>query len=291
MGRSIRMSQHPNVALRLNILAALFQDANRLAEAEALYRRALAITEKSFGPNHPHIASVLNNLAPLLKDTNRLRDAETFLRRALSIHEKSLGPDHPEVATNLNNLAELYRAQSRDAEAQPPLERALSILEKSLGQEHPHVATSLNNLAQLYRAQGQYDKAEPLFRRALDILIRRSDAQQSPHLRHVTRKYAALVCGVGISRIRLDKGRSAKFRLSSGGVKFSVRSGEFAETPSFAMASCAVLVSCRFHGVPGCVAAIDKGSDFASGLAFASDAGSSAGASCAFEEGGTPGFE
>jgi hypothetical protein len=41
-----------------------------------------------------------------------------------------------------------------------------------------------------------------------------------------------LVCGIGISAIRLDKGRSAKFRLLSGGVKFSVRSDESAETPS-----------------------------------------------------------
>jgi hypothetical protein len=46
-------------------------DTNRLAEAEPLYRRALAITEKSFGPEHPDVAIRLNNLALLLGDTNR----------------------------------------------------------------------------------------------------------------------------------------------------------------------------------------------------------------------------
>jgi hypothetical protein len=40
--------EHRSVALRLSILAALFQDANRLADTEAPYRRALAISEKSF---------------------------------------------------------------------------------------------------------------------------------------------------------------------------------------------------------------------------------------------------
>jgi hypothetical protein len=40
--------------------------------AEPLYRRALAITEKSLGPEHPNVAIRLNNLAVLLSDTNRL---------------------------------------------------------------------------------------------------------------------------------------------------------------------------------------------------------------------------
>ena len=30
-------------------------------------RRALAIDEKSFGPDHPNVATALNNLAQLLK--------------------------------------------------------------------------------------------------------------------------------------------------------------------------------------------------------------------------------
>ena len=38
--------------------------------AEPLYRRALAIDEKSFGPEHPNVASGLNNLALLLRATN-----------------------------------------------------------------------------------------------------------------------------------------------------------------------------------------------------------------------------
>jgi hypothetical protein len=46
-----------NVAIRLNNLAGLLRATNRLAEAESLYRRALAIDEKSFGPDHPNVAS------------------------------------------------------------------------------------------------------------------------------------------------------------------------------------------------------------------------------------------
>ena len=40
----------------LNNLALLLQATNRLAEAEPLMRRALAIDEKSYGPEHPNVA-------------------------------------------------------------------------------------------------------------------------------------------------------------------------------------------------------------------------------------------
>ena len=76
----------------------MLQTTNRLAEAEPLMRRALAIDEKSFGPEHPNVAISLNNLAQLLQATNRLAEAEPLMRRALAIDEKSFGPEHPNVA-------------------------------------------------------------------------------------------------------------------------------------------------------------------------------------------------
>ena len=81
--------EHPDVATDLNNLALLLQDTNRLAEAEPLYRRALAIDETSYGTEHPKVATDLNGLALLLQDTNRLGEAEPLYLRALAIDEKS----------------------------------------------------------------------------------------------------------------------------------------------------------------------------------------------------------
>ena len=53
------------MAIRLNNLAQLLQATNRLAEAEPLMRRALAICEKSLGPDHPNTVIARNNLAAL----------------------------------------------------------------------------------------------------------------------------------------------------------------------------------------------------------------------------------
>ncbi|MGA8611603.1 MAG: tetratricopeptide repeat protein, partial [Xanthobacteraceae bacterium] len=93
------------------------------AEAEPLYRSALAIDEKSLGPDHPNVATDLNNLALLLQDTNRLVEAEPLMRRALAIDEKSYGPDHPNVAPDLQQprpIAASHQSACRGRAADPP---------------------------------------------------------------------------------------------------------------------------------------------------------------------------
>jgi tetratricopeptide (TPR) repeat protein len=153
----------------MNQLGVLLNEKALHAEAEPLMRRALAIDEKSFGPDHPEVATRLNNLAQLLKATSRLVEAEPLMRRALAIDEKSLGPDHPNVAVRLSNLAGLLRDTDRLDDAEPLIRRALAIDEKNFGPEHPDVASDLNNLFALLRATDRLDEGEPLVRRALAI--------------------------------------------------------------------------------------------------------------------------
>ncbi len=160
---------HTIVALRLNNLASLLQETNRLGEAEPLFRRALAIDEAFYGPDHPNVARDLNNLALLLKTTNRLDEAEPLYRRALTNGEASYGLDHPEVALRLNNLAVLLQDTNRLSEAEPLYRRALAIDEASYGPDHPNVARDLSNLAGLLQATNRLGEAEPLYRRTLAI--------------------------------------------------------------------------------------------------------------------------
>jgi tetratricopeptide (TPR) repeat protein len=150
------------LGLYLNTLA-------RFKEAKPLFRRALEIIEKSFGPDHPDFATALNNLALLLKATNRLTKAEPLMRRALKIYKKYLGPNHPDVARGLNNLAELLRETGRYKEAEPIYRRALQIYKKSLGPDHHSVVPVLNNLALLLDSTNRFKEAELLYRQALKI--------------------------------------------------------------------------------------------------------------------------
>jgi len=142
---------------RVNNLALLLQATNRLAEAEPLMRRALAIDEKSFGPEHPEVASRLNNLASLLQFTNRLAEAEPLMRRALAIDEQSFGPEHPNVAISLDNLAQLLQDTNRLAETEPLMCRAAGIIlefGRRTGHEHPHLHSMLAHYAGILAALG-----------------------------------------------------------------------------------------------------------------------------------------
>ena len=133
-------------------------------------RRALAIDEKSFGPDASQRRHPASTTWPqLLQATNRLGEAEPLMRRALAIDETSFGPDHPNVAIRLNNLAQLLQATNRLGEAEPLMRRALAIDETSFGPDHPNVAIRLNNLAQLLQDTNRLGEAEPLMRRALAI--------------------------------------------------------------------------------------------------------------------------
>jgi tetratricopeptide (TPR) repeat protein len=94
------------------------QDQGRYGDAEPLFKRALAIKEKAFGPDHPGVALGLSNLASLYNAQGRYGEAEPLHKRALAIMEKALGPEHPNVATSLENYAKLLRKTERDAEAE-----------------------------------------------------------------------------------------------------------------------------------------------------------------------------
>jgi tetratricopeptide (TPR) repeat protein len=91
----------------------LLKDTTRLSEAEPLYRRALAIDEKSYGADHPTVAIDVNNLALLLQDTNRRSEAEPLLARAvriLSQFQRSTGHEHPNLRTVVENYRQLLTA-------------------------------------------------------------------------------------------------------------------------------------------------------------------------------------
>jgi tetratricopeptide (TPR) repeat protein len=124
----------------LNSAGSYLEGRAAHAEAEPLFREALAIGEKTLGREHPNVVAVLNNLANLLRDTGRHAEAEPLIREALAISEKSLGREHPEIAIRLNVLALLLRQTGRHTEAEQLYREAIAISEKTSRREHPVVA-------------------------------------------------------------------------------------------------------------------------------------------------------
>ena len=92
----------PEVAARLSELASHLEAADSFQEAEALYRRALAIREKVSGVIPGDLESSLNNL-----------------------------PHRPALIARLTSLGNLLRAQQRDSEAEPVFKRIRLIRENT----------------------------------------------------------------------------------------------------------------------------------------------------------------
>ena len=117
-------------------LAALLDGQGKYDEAEKLYRRALAVFERTYGPEHYEVAVNLNNLAALCHATGRTEEAERLYRRALSVKEKLLGTKHIDVALTLNNLAVFYNAAETFG-SRTLLPPRLAIFEDTLDPSHP----------------------------------------------------------------------------------------------------------------------------------------------------------
>jgi tetratricopeptide (TPR) repeat protein len=139
-------------------------------EAERLYRRALDILERVYGPEHHEVAVTLNNLAALAHARGRNDEAETLFQRALTIKERVFGPNHPDVAMTLNNLAVFYKSLRNYERAESLYQRSLSIFERALGPDHFKVAACLDNYARLLWKMGRQDQARKVSARAKAIL-------------------------------------------------------------------------------------------------------------------------
>ncbi|MFI0404150.1 MAG: CHAT domain-containing protein, partial [Cyanobium sp.] len=106
---------HPDVALSLNNLAELLRDQGHYATAEPLYRRSLAIREKTIGPDHPDVALSLSNLASLLSAQGEYSSAVLLLDRSLKsqttwlLRELPLLPDQSRSA-QLRQLGDAWQA-------------------------------------------------------------------------------------------------------------------------------------------------------------------------------------
>ena len=101
------------------------------AQAERLYRRALAICEETVGAEHTDTASSLQAIGVTLAFQARYAEAEEMLRRALAAWILIRGPEHPYVASALNSIGGVLERQGNLSEANALRDRAKAILEQN----------------------------------------------------------------------------------------------------------------------------------------------------------------
>jgi CHAT domain-containing protein/tetratricopeptide (TPR) repeat protein len=140
-----------------------------VAEAERLFRMALAISEELPDSVRSRTAPILLLLADALLERGAHDEARSVLERALVISEKTFGPGDHRTARVLRQLAVVLWKQGDLPGARRAMRRSLEMQELASGRDHPVVAVHLQALAEILVEQGEATEARALAERALAI--------------------------------------------------------------------------------------------------------------------------
>ena len=164
--RALNEAQHGPAANEEAVASAYLglgdsvSELNQARDAEAYYRKALAIDLRLHGAGGAATADAYNALGTQLFLESKLAEAEPLFRRALAIRVSLYGYRHADVAASLSNLGTLEYDAGRYSEAEATWTKAYPIYQAVYGKEHPEVATILNNIGRVQLVRGEIVSAK-----------------------------------------------------------------------------------------------------------------------------------
>jgi serine/threonine protein kinase len=154
------LSNQPAVEAELRgIIGKLYEQIAKYDQSEKMESEALAIRQRTFGPESLEAAASLNDLGLNFMARHKLAEAEKLHAEALAIRRRLLGSENADTAASLNDLGAVYRDQGRLAEAKTNALAALRIRQKLFGTNHMAVADSLRNLSIIAGGESKWDEA------------------------------------------------------------------------------------------------------------------------------------
>ena len=163
-----------NIGVSLVDLGLLYRFMGQYQKAEDLMRKALALDEKTLGPENG--ITILNTvvLAQVIRAAGRPAEAEPVARKALAAARKAAGAerqDNPALESAMMALAESLRELGRYSEAEPLYREALANAAKYTGPNSIDVGTIEMLYAQLLRVTGRELDAHKLLLHAYRVFV------------------------------------------------------------------------------------------------------------------------
>ncbi len=143
---------------------------NRLVEAEAVLRQALAIYQKLVSTEEFRYLYVEQSLAHVLLEKRQLEEAETLIRHVAANISQQFGPSHVQTALANAELAMIYSAQGRYNEAEPLLKMAHLAYKKAFGNTSSFTVDVQALLVDNLKKQGKNREAQK-FERANGVWV------------------------------------------------------------------------------------------------------------------------
>jgi tetratricopeptide (TPR) repeat protein len=163
---ALRDGECPSAQMARNNLARLYEEQGRFADAETLFRKALAENRRLQGDAAPNTLILLRNLADLYHQTGRADKAKPLLQEALDGERKAFGALRPsELAEIVKALCDVYASLGRSADGVKLSEQFRDEFEMRLGPDHLHTLMMLKNVGWAYMYAGKLPEAIALLRK------------------------------------------------------------------------------------------------------------------------------
>ena len=156
------------IRLTLN-LAPLLRAADRLDEAEALYREGIPRLRDN--PDQPPLglSPHLNNLGYLLRVRGDYAGADSLYREAFVISSEWYGRNHPTTIMLADNLAGVLTLDSRHDESIEILQTNLDATREQFGDPHWRVGAAFSTLGFAHLQAGEFERGGPPLEEAVAV--------------------------------------------------------------------------------------------------------------------------
>jgi tetratricopeptide (TPR) repeat protein len=157
------------VAISLNSLGTILNDAGRPSEAEKLFREALETNRKLLGHEHADSVAMLENLSHTLLRQEKVEEGAAALVEALTLRRRLLGDDHENLPRRSNETATFLWYYGDHSGAETLSREWIAVWGDLPESDLPQASVARFILGDALRRQGQWKEAETWLREALRI--------------------------------------------------------------------------------------------------------------------------
>ncbi|KAF4621732.1 hypothetical protein D9613_012173 [Agrocybe pediades] len=170
--RKQALGENMNTLSSMHNLALCLQYQGKLAEAEEMYSKVIALQTKILGDDHPSTLASRHSLGSLYVAKGQWEKAEAILIPVVEAHTRVFGEENMNTLDSMQGLALCLQNQGKLAEAEEMYSKVIALETKILGDDHPSTLTSRHNLGSLYVAKGQWEEAKAIFLPVLEARTR-----------------------------------------------------------------------------------------------------------------------
>ena len=139
--------------------ASLLHHTGQLKEAWELYREALGIARRAFGPQHPDTELIYYKLGKMLHNSGNGDRAIDHLKQAVNISKTVYGEQHPIYADRLTMVGVALHGLGQHEAALEYLLSGEKIQEQVLGGQHQRRAQTLKDIGVTYLSMRDSEQA------------------------------------------------------------------------------------------------------------------------------------